>query len=126
MLLNQKILEKRAELDALTAIKDYTENFTIQLEALESKLDSMVEGAETVNKVLSTWQNVVQSISLASLGLYKYSQGDYAQGKPLPELLLRMRLKKEEEYEDDEIEENSQGQDYAEATDEAYEKESNN
>ncbi|EGV65523.1 DASH complex subunit dad2 [Yamadazyma tenuis] len=88
----QKIDEKRAELASLTEIKDYTERLTSQLEVLETKLEEMVDGAESVNLVLSTWQNVVRSISLASLGLYKYSQNDYESSTPLPEGLLRIKV----------------------------------
>lgn len=98
----QKIEEKRAELQSLTEIKNYTESLTQQLEVLESKLGDMVDGAESVNLVLSTWQNVVRSISLASLGLHNYSTKDYETLAPLPEGLLRIRMKEDNEHEEDE------------------------
>lgn len=101
----KKIDEKRAELQSLTEINDYTETLTHQLEALETKLGDMVDGAESVNLVLSTWQNVVRSISLASLGLHNYSTKDYENLAPLPEGLLRIRVKPEENELEEELNE---------------------
>ncbi|CAK7894689.1 DASH complex subunit Dad2p [[Candida] anglica] len=106
--IQQKIAEKRSELESLNEIKKFTSILTGQLENLESKLNDMAEGTESVALVLSNWQNVVNSISLASLGLLKYSQKDYETGTPLPEYLVRIPLDKDD---------NSNGQDQQ---DEAY------
>ena len=92
-----KIAEKRAELENLTEIKNLTQNLTSQLKDLETKLSAMSDGTETVALVLSNWQNVVRSVSLASLGLLKYSEEDYKNGNPMPEPLVRIPLAKEEE-----------------------------
>lgn len=88
--------EKRTELQNLNEIKRFTEILTDQLEQLEEKLDTMSDGAETAALVFSNWQNVMKSVSLASLGLMKYSQKDYEEQKPLPECLVRIKLDKEE------------------------------
>ncbi|RLV82749.1 DASH complex subunit [Meyerozyma sp. JA9] len=95
--IQQKIAEKRAELENLTEIKNLTQNLTSQLKDLETKLSAMSDGTETVALVLSNWQNVVRSVSLASLGLLKYSEEDYKNGNPMPEPLVRIPLAKEEE-----------------------------
>lgn len=95
--IQQKIAEKRAELENLTEIKNLTQNLTSQLKDLETKLSAMSDGTETVALVLSNWQNVVRSVSLASLGLLKYSEEDYKNGSPMPEPLVRIPLAKEEE-----------------------------
>lgn len=88
--------EKRAELQNLNEIKRFTEILTDQLELLEEKLDTMADGAEAAALVFSNWQNVIKSVSLASLGLMKYSQKDYEELKPLPECLVRIKLDKDE------------------------------
>lgn len=90
--IQQKIAEKRAELESLNEIKHFTSTLTRQLEQLEQKLADMADGTEAVALVLSNWQNVVNSVSLASLGLLKYSLNDYDLGAPLPEYLVRIPL----------------------------------
>lgn len=94
--IQQKISEKRAELDHLNEIRRFTAILTGQLDTLESKLNDMAEGTEAVALVLSNWQNVVNLVSLASLALLKYSQGDYETGTPLPEYLVRIPLDKDD------------------------------
>lgn len=101
--IQQKIAEKRAELESLNEIKRFTSILTNQLEELEGKLDSMAEGTESVALVLSNWQNVVKSVSLASLGLLKYNEKDYDNGVPLPECLVRIKLDKDDTAEDESI-----------------------
>ncbi|CUM52473.1 DASH complex subunit DAD2 [Debaryomyces fabryi] len=101
--IQQKIAEKKAELENLNEIKRFTSILTNQLDELENKLDYMAEGTESVALVLSNWQNVVKSVSLASLGLLKYSEKDYETGAPLPECLVRIKLDK-----DDNVSENIQ------------------
>lgn len=93
--IQQKIADKREELNHLTELKKFTAILNTQLETLESKLNDMAEGTEAVALVLSNWQNVVNSVSLASLGLLKYSQRDYEESTPLPEYLVRIRLEEE-------------------------------
>lgn len=94
--IQQKIAEKRAELENLNEIKKFTSILTNQMEELEDKLDYMADGTENVALVLSNWQNVVKSVSLASLGLLKYSEKDYENGTPLPECLVRIKLDKDD------------------------------
>lgn len=94
--IQQKIAEKKAELENLNEIKKFTSILTNQLDDLEDKLDYMAEGTESVALVLSNWQNVVKSVSLASLGLLKYSEKDYENGTPLPECLVRIKLDKDD------------------------------
>ncbi|CUM56444.1 unnamed protein product [Debaryomyces tyrocola] len=99
--IQQKIAEKKAELENLNEIKNFTSILTNQLDELENKLDYMAEGTESVALVLSNWQNVVKSVSLASLGLLKYSEKDYDTGAPLPECLVRIKLDKDDNLGED-------------------------
>lgn len=94
--IQQKIQEKRAELEYLNEIKRNSGILTTQLETLLSKLNDMADGTEAVALVLSNWQNVVSAVSLASLGLYKYSKKDYETETPLPEYLVRIKLEKDD------------------------------
>lgn len=96
MSLQEKINAKREELHDLQELKNFTGILVSQLEQIEGKLDTMADGAESVALILSNWQNVVNSVSLASLGLLKYSSKDYEQDTPLPETLVRIALDKDE------------------------------
>lgn len=83
MSLQQRISEKRKELDSLNQIKQLSENLATQLEQLEAKLDTLSEGSQckytikcfigawtnshsAVAIVLSNWNNIIKSASLAS------------------------------------------------------------
>ncbi|CCE83882.1 Piso0_004478 [Millerozyma farinosa CBS 7064] len=100
--IQQKITEKRAELENLNEIKRFTAVLTNQLDQLQDKLNLMADGTESVALVLSNWQNVIKSVSLASLGLLKYTEKDYEEGVPLPEGLVRIKLDKDQEEESEE------------------------
>lgn len=91
-----KIQQKEDELKDLKEIRAYTGILAEQLSQIEDKLDEMAGGVESVALVLSSWQNIMKSISLASLGLLKYSKGDYEKGCPLPEPLVRLNLHKDD------------------------------
>lgn len=97
MSLQEKISAKREELRDLQDLRKFTGLLVSQLEQIESKLDSMADGAESVALILSNWQNVVNSVSLASLGVLKYSAKDYEERAPLPECLVRIDLEKDKE-----------------------------
>ncbi|ODQ62331.1 hypothetical protein WICANDRAFT_25746 [Wickerhamomyces anomalus NRRL Y-366-8] len=94
MSLQQRISEKRKELDSLNQIKQLSENLATQLEQLEAKLDTLSEGSESVAIVLSNWNNIIKSASLASMSLQNYTEGDYENkdDPPLPETLVRLRI----------------------------------
>lgn len=100
--IQQKITEKRAELENLNEIKRFTAVLTNQLDQLQDKLNLMADGTESVALVLSNWQNVIKSVSLASLGLLKYTEKDYEEGVPFPEGLVRIKLDKDQEEESEE------------------------
>lgn len=106
--LQTKIEEKRAELRNLTEIRNYSDMLKNQLVELEDKLDGMVQGSESVALVLSNWQTVMKSVSLASLGLYKYTENDYEDLNPLPEGLVRINLDKDSVKRDEEAQEEAQ------------------
>lgn len=94
-LLQDKIQRKEDELKDLQEIKAYTGVLADQLDQIEKKLDEMAGGAESVALVLSSWQNIMNSVSLASLGLLNYSKKDYNTKCPFPEPLVRINLHKD-------------------------------
>ncbi|SGZ58919.1 CIC11C00000002320 [Sungouiella intermedia] len=97
MSLQEKITAKREELHELRQLKKFTGLLAVQLEQIEAKLDTMADGAESVALILSNWQNVMNSVSLASLGLLKHANKDYDETPPLPECLVRISLDKDKE-----------------------------
>lgn len=107
-LLQTKIDQKEDELRDLQEIRAYTGTLAAQLEQIEGKLDEMAGGVESVALVLSSWQNIMNLVSLASLGLLNYSKKDYEAGCPLPEPLVRINLHKDEGNASHSIEEDQQ------------------
>lgn len=91
------IEEKREELLQLKVLNKYTYDLVLQLEEIQEKLLTMGDGVESVALILSNWQNVINSISLASMGVMKYSSKDYKETQPLPETLVRIKLDKDSE-----------------------------
>ncbi|KAK6465083.1 DASH complex subunit Dad2-domain-containing protein [Scheffersomyces coipomensis] len=107
----QKIAEKKADLEKLQEFRTLTSELATYLEGIGDRLDHMKDGTESVALILANWQNVVKAISLASLGLLKYSDKDYDTKTPLPEALVRIKLDKDE---DDPLD-NEDGQDVEES-----------
>ncbi|KAK6204376.1 DASH complex subunit Dad2-domain-containing protein [Scheffersomyces amazonensis] len=99
--LQQKIAEKKDDLEKLQEFRSLTSELATYLEGIGDRLDQMKEGTESAALILANWQNVVKAISLASLGLLKYSDKDYETKTPLPEALVRIKLDKDEEQEGD-------------------------
>ncbi|ODQ81130.1 hypothetical protein BABINDRAFT_12389 [Babjeviella inositovora NRRL Y-12698] len=97
--ITRRIEDKKDELAKLIQVKEYSEVLGNQLELLQEKLSTMADGTEALSLVLSNWDSIIQSVSLASMGLMKYSENDYENEEepPLPETLVRMRLEPEDE-----------------------------
>lgn len=95
--LQSRIEDKREELENLQELKKFTGILVSQLEQIEEKFETMADGAESVALVLSNWKSVMNSVSLASLGLLKYSSKDFKESVPLPECLVRIKLDKDDE-----------------------------
>jgi DASH complex subunit DAD2 len=100
----QKIAEKRQDLERLQEFKELTEQLATQLDQIGDKLDTMKDGAASVALILANWQNVIKSISLASLGLVN----SQSSSNSLPEPLVRVRLDKDDESEETEPSEHIQ------------------
>ncbi|KAG8628655.1 hypothetical protein KVT40_002520 [Elsinoe batatas] len=67
--LQQRIVEKKAELENLKQLRDLSAGLAGQMEQLEQKLSTLSTGTEAVAAVLSNWHNVLRAISLASTKL---------------------------------------------------------
>ncbi|ODV76191.1 Dad2p [Cyberlindnera jadinii NRRL Y-1542] len=94
MSLQQRIEEKKRELEHLSQIKELSLNLCNQLENLEAKLETLADGSEAVALVMSNWNHIIKSVSLASMSLTSYTEQSYEnkEDPPLPETLVRLRI----------------------------------
>ncbi|KAJ9605370.1 DASH complex subunit dad2 [Cladophialophora chaetospira] len=105
--LQARINQKRQELESLTQLRDLSSNLTQQLEALEAKLSTLRDGAQSVALVLANWENVLGVIRMVgmSVPVPKTEEGtpdgedgengegekkETAQGQDLPVPLVRI------------------------------------
>ncbi|KAI3404364.2 DAD2 [Candida oxycetoniae] len=103
----QKISEKRANLEKLREFKNLTNDLANELERIGDQLETMKDGTESIASIMKTWQSVIQSINLASIGLLRMSEDKLSNEMNLPEPLVRINLierdKKGEEEEEEEM-----------------------
>lgn len=66
-----RIASKRAELENLRQLRDLSAELAAQLAALEDKLSTLRDGAQSVALVLANWDNVLRAIGMAA-GMYMY------------------------------------------------------
>ncbi|KAK9452914.1 DASH complex subunit Dad2-domain-containing protein [Dipodascopsis uninucleata] len=109
-----KIAEKKQELDSLMQLRDLSANFTSQMEQLQVKLSTLVDGTEAVALVLSNWDSILRAITMAANHLprptdeqAKYDEGEgnideniekenkRTNKQKLPETLVRIRTSKD-------------------------------
>lgn len=67
--LQTRIAAKRAELENLRQLRDLSGELASQLAALEQKLSTLRDGAQSVALVLANWDNVLRAIGMAA-GMY--------------------------------------------------------
>ncbi|KIW14691.1 hypothetical protein PV08_07475 [Exophiala spinifera] len=65
--LQTRINAKRAELENLRQLRDLSGNLADQLSALEGKLSTLKDGAQSVALVLANWENVLRAINMAAM-----------------------------------------------------------
>ncbi|KAI5960863.1 DAD2 [Candida margitis] len=95
----QKIAEKRANLELLREFKTLTEELATELESIGDRLETMKDGTSSVALILSNWQRIIQSISLASLSLLKstnHPSNGVAEQDVYPEPLIRINLQNDD------------------------------
>ncbi|TKX21434.1 DASH complex subunit DAD2 [Elsinoe australis] len=91
--LQQRIVEKKAELENLKQLRDLSAGLAGQMEQLEEKLSTLSNGTEAVAAVLSNWHNVLRAISLASAKIPKPKDDadpEAAEEPALPQTLVRI------------------------------------
>ncbi|KAL2803325.1 DASH complex subunit Dad2-domain-containing protein [Aspergillus granulosus] len=64
-----RIASKTAELDNLIQLRDMSKALATQMEALQTKLETLKDGTESVACVLANWDNVLRAITMASTKL---------------------------------------------------------
>ncbi|KAK7207808.1 DASH complex subunit Dad2-domain-containing protein [Myxozyma melibiosi] len=111
--LQVRIAEKKQELESLQELRDLSAGFAQQMEQLQEKLATLVDGTEAVALIVSNWDSVLRAINMASAhiiaregntaqneqDLTEDEQRELAQQRKvqLPEKLVRVRLEKEEQ-----------------------------
>ncbi|KAG5417647.1 DAD2 [Candida metapsilosis] len=113
----QKIAEKRANLELLREFKTLTDELANELESISDRLETMRDGTSSVALILSNWQRIIQSISLASLSLLKStSNGQNVDRDAYPEPLIRINLDEDGEQEEEEVDEEDEMGDIEDAS----------
>ncbi|KAI4742831.1 hypothetical protein E4T50_06771 [Aureobasidium sp. EXF-12298] len=64
--LQQRINEKRAELENLKQLRELSAGLAGQMEQLEEKLSTLSDGTQAIATVLSNWHTVLRAIHMAS------------------------------------------------------------
>ncbi|KAK9371369.1 DASH complex subunit Dad2-domain-containing protein [Lipomyces kononenkoae] len=108
-ILASRIAEKKKELESLTQLRDLSANFATQMEQLQEKLATLVNGTEAVALVVSNWDSILRVINLASANLVAREESRKANANPddtdnqvihpksqLPETLVRIPIDKTE------------------------------
>ncbi|GAB7365223.1 hypothetical protein MBLNU230_g6309t1 [Neophaeotheca triangularis] len=101
--LNDRIQEKRAELENLRQLRDLSAGLAGQMQQLEEKLGTLSNGTEAVAAVLSNWHNVLRAISMASQKIpVPKSEGDgegegVEEERQLPQTLVRIPVQQAED-----------------------------
>lgn len=64
--LQNRINEKKAELESLKQLRDLSAGLAGQMEQLEAKLATLSNGTQAVAEVLSNWNSVLRAVYMAS------------------------------------------------------------
>lgn len=88
--LTLKIEEKKQEYQNLLQLKELSAKLVMQMEQLEKKMETLVNGTEVVASVLENWQNVFRIINISSAKLQKKVSSK--EDLNLPETLVRIPI----------------------------------
>lgn len=101
--LQQRITQKKAELENLKQLRDLSGNLATQMGELEKKLSTLRDGAESVACVLQNWEGVLSVISMASTKaadtLAPSKDAEEPQTPELPTTLVRIPVESKEDDE---------------------------
>lgn len=99
--LQQRITQKKAELDNLKQLRDLSGNLATQMAELEKKLSTLRDGTESVACVLQNWEGVLSVISMASsqaaTTLAPKENSLQPQGSELPATLVRIPVESQDD-----------------------------
>jgi len=65
-ILQNRINEKKLELESLKQLRDLSAGLAGQMQQLEEKLSTLSDGTEAVAAVMSNWGHVLRAIAMAS------------------------------------------------------------
>ncbi|KAI5204101.1 hypothetical protein E4T38_04896 [Aureobasidium subglaciale] len=99
--LQQRINEKRAELENLKQLRELSAGLAGQMEQLEEKLSTLSDGTQAIATVLSNWHTVLRAIHMASVAnldaahIAKPARETNSESEaqlPLPQTLVRIPM----------------------------------
>ncbi|KAH0366766.1 hypothetical protein KCU65_g5145, partial [Aureobasidium melanogenum] len=93
--LQQRINEKRAELENLKQLRELSAGLAGQMEQLEEKLSTLSDGTQAIATVLSNWHTVLRAIHMASAHIAKPQHDTEHESDadlPLPQTLVRIPM----------------------------------
>ncbi|CAK9435791.1 uncharacterized protein LODBEIA_P04750 [Lodderomyces beijingensis] len=94
--IQQKIAEKKANLEQLREFKQSADQLANELEQIGDYLEVMKDGTTNIAYIVAKWQSVMRAISLASIALVTH-QSRTGETPTYPEPLVRIKLSEEEE-----------------------------
>ncbi|GAB7342224.1 hypothetical protein MBLNU457_g0470t1 [Dothideomycetes sp. NU457] len=95
--LQQRINEKRVELENLKQLRDLSAGLAGQMEQLEEKLATLSGGTEAIAAVLSNWHNVLRAINMASAKIPVPKDAEVTTKPDLPQTLVRIPIQQAEQ-----------------------------
>ncbi|KAI5250368.1 hypothetical protein E4T47_02292 [Aureobasidium subglaciale] len=108
--LQQRINEKRAELENLKQLRELSAGLAGQMEQLEEKLSTLSDGTQAIATVLSNWHTVLRAIHMASAHIAKPARETNSESEaqlPLPQTLVRIPMTHVDQSESTENDEES-------------------
>lgn len=93
--IQQRIAQKQQEFEALSQLKTQSDSLLRSMQDLETKLDTLNSGTETVASVLSNWANVFKAINMSTVKMQEAKEGNGEQESSdkvdeMPETLVRI------------------------------------
>ncbi|KAK9466292.1 DASH complex subunit Dad2-domain-containing protein [Lipomyces arxii] len=98
-----RLADKKQELESLMLLRDLSATFANQMEQLQEKLSTLVDGTEAVALVVSNWDSILRVINMASTSLAAQeeartgcqSESETDSKSQLPETLVRIPANKD-------------------------------
>ncbi|KAH8693097.1 putative DASH complex subunit DAD2 [Talaromyces proteolyticus] len=85
--LTMRIEAKKAELENLCQLRDFSNALATKMQVLETKLSTLKDGTEAIACVLTNWENVLQAINMATRNPVASTTSNNTEESRLPTLV---------------------------------------